>query len=226
MEQTQTPVAQAPAPEAQAPVAQPTVTEQKTETKPVETQAPAAQAAKPADQGNPVETQSKTIEEKPQEAKPQTPEKYELKLPEKSPLQPKALEEIAAFAKENGLSQEQAQGLVKRESEAISRYVDGQKEELSKVNNGAWLQQLESDNEVGGKNIEESGHLAYKAAVHYFGESFVSDIKRMHLNNYPVLFKGLVRLGKTLSNDSFVQSNTRSAGNKTMAQRLYGDNAK
>ena len=53
------------------------------------------------------------------EEKPAVPEKYDLKAPEGSLLAEPMLEKIAAFARERGFSQEQAQAMVEHESASL-----------------------------------------------------------------------------------------------------------
>src|SRR5688572_20896218 len=60
--------------------------------------------------------------EAPKEQKPVVPEKYDLKLPEGSLLEAAQMEKISAYAKEKGLSNEQAQELLERENDAVSGY--------------------------------------------------------------------------------------------------------
>jgi hypothetical protein len=181
---------------------------------------PAPQAGEkekpPGDGPKPLEPETK---EDP--AAPKVPEKYELKLPENSPLQASALEEIAAFAKEQGFSNEQAQKLVERQSEAIARFVEGQKEQLHTAD-ADWKKTLSADPEIGGIALEENGKVAFRAAAKFFGEEFVDAMIDMKLNHYPPLFKGLVRIGKAMANDSFVPPGSAAGAKKSAEEVLYG----
>lgn len=162
---------------------------------------------------------------KKEEAKepPKVPEKYDLKPPKDSVLDARAVEEIAAFAKAQGFSQEQAQAHLERENKAISSYVSKQQQMSQELNHGEWLQTLKTDREVGGANFDANGQLAYRAAVKWFGEEFVDVLRKSNLNHYPALFKGLVKLGQAQADDTMVQPGAQSGGaKKSPAEIIYG----
>src|SRR3972149_1235780 len=80
-------------------------------------------AATPAAEGAPspaVAAAAAPTEEKPVAEKPVVPQKYELKLPEGSQLDQARIDSLSAYAKEKGLSNEQAQAILDRESDAVS----------------------------------------------------------------------------------------------------------
>ncbi len=163
--------------------------------------------------------QEQTTEAKPEAPKP--PEKYELKMPENSPLDPNAIERVASYAKEKGLTNEQAQELLTREHEAVSQFAESQKAMISQKET-QWAEELKADKEFGGSQLDEHGQLAYRAASKWFGEEFVDVLKSAKLNHYPPLFKGLVRLGKAMSDDQFVRGGSGPAPVKSMAEKFYG----
>lgn len=158
----------------------------------------------------------------PKEEKTVVPEKYDLKLPQGSDLTTDYVEKVASFAKERGLSNEQAQAVLDREIEARASVVEGQKQAIEQSNQ-KWFQALQSDSEIGGANLEQNGELAHRAAAHWFGEEFVNVIKQSKLNHYPALFKGLVRLGREMSDDQLVNPHAQQGGKKlSRAEILYG----
>lgn len=159
-------------------------------------------------------------ETKPEPAKepevkaPVVPEKYDLKLPEGSPLDASQVEAVSSYAKEQKLSQETAQAILDRESKA--------NEVLVRQNTKVWLEELRNDKEFGGNELEANGELAFKAAEKWFGNEFAALIKKAHLNNHPMLFKGLVRLGKANADDTFVKANSIGGIEKSEAELFYG----
>jgi hypothetical protein len=72
-----------------------------------------------------------------------------LKLPEGSLLDAKAVEEISAFAKAQGLTPEKAQALLERESKLVATKADEQKSQWDKVTVG-WVDEAKADKEIGG----------------------------------------------------------------------------
>lgn len=149
------------------------------------------------------------------EGKKEVPESYDLKKPEGSLLDATRVEAIASFAKSKGLSTDAAQALVEYESEAI--------EQLATKNQKVWLEELRNDKDFGGQSLEDNGALAFQTAEKWFGEEFVNLMKSTHLNNHPLLFRGLVRIAKASANDKFVHSGSQdSGGTKSDAELFYG----
>lgn len=152
------------------------------------------------------------------DAKPAVPEKYELKMPENALFDQAHLDSIAAYAKENGMTQEQAQKHLEREHSVMEKFMKGQHETVVKTNN-AWFEQIKNDKEIGGAALEESGTLAYAAAKQWFGDEFVAVLKKSNLNHFPPLFKGLVKLAKATSDDRIVQ--TGQTGGKRAIEDIF-----
>jgi hypothetical protein len=104
---------------------QPVVTPAAAPTAPVvdaQPQPPSPTAQQPANPSTlltdtqPVKPEGTPPEAKPTEAKV-VPEKYDLKLPEASLLDASHVEKLTAFAKERGLSNDEAQALLERENQ-------------------------------------------------------------------------------------------------------------
>lgn len=151
-------------------------------------------------EGEPVKTEPpvKTEEKKDAEGKPVVPEKYELKLPENSRLDKAAVDEIAAFAKAQGLSNDAAQEIVNRENKAVSTFAETQLKQVE-AKRGEWFNEIKSNPELGGEHFEANAVLA-KSVVDRFGDKVLKDeLSRSGLGNHPALFGFTVRLGKALN---------------------------
>lgn len=159
----------------------------------------------------------------PEATKTVVPEKYDLKLPEKSPLDPGHLEKIAAFAKERGFSQEEAQAFVDHDNATLTAYVDQQKEQFSQTRN-EWVESVKSDKEIGGENLPKSLEFAKRALTKFATPEFISELNETGFGDHPELVRAFARIGKLMGNDSLVIGGGSSAGDgkKTIAQQLYG----
>lgn len=167
-----------------------------------------AEAPKPEDKGkDPAE-------------KPAVPEKYELKLPQGSQLEPSYLEKVASLAKEKGWSNARAQEYIDDRHAAVAEYQTKQQADLQTLNLKTWKEELMADPDFGGKNFEVSGHLAYKAAERFGGKEFAEVLKTSQLNHHPQLFRFLVRVGKAMESDTFVESKNTSPGRGTQEDKL------
>lgn len=134
-------------------------------------------------------------------------EKFELALAKDSLVDPKEAEAFAAFAKEKGLTKEQAQLLIDREAGARKTYVDGQIAKFQ-AQHVEWGKQIEADTEVGGAKLKESNELATRF-IERFGEAgFVEELKESGFARHPKLFKLLARAGRAMAEDKLVNGQT------------------
>lgn len=176
---------------------------------------------KPVDAGAPADkVTEKPNTEQPKDA-PVVPEKYDLKIPEGSPLDNSAVERISTLAKEKGLSNEHAQLLLENESKALSSYVDGQEKQLTKTLN-EWMEQVKSDPEIGGTSFDANLQLA-KDVVNRFGtDKFKEQLEKSRLGNHPELIRMFVKIGKAMGSDSLVTPGAQSPDKKALSDMFYG----
>lgn len=146
------------------------------------TKAP-ADGAKPADSAKPADGAGAT-----------------LKLPEGSLLNEADLEDIQAFAKEKGLTPEQTSMLVERESLAVGAYKDSL-ELLRKQESEGWEKECREDKEFGGQKYPESSEAALRAVKAFFPD-LADELNQTKYGSYPKLWKGLVRLGLSMKDDT------------------------
>lgn len=154
--------------------------------------------------------------------KPVVPEKYELKLPDGALLDSVALEEISAYAKEKGYSQEQAQELLTRENEAVLDYVE-RTEELHKAQVSKWRQEVMADKEIGGEQFNINIEYAHRVLQKFAPKEFVETLEKTGFGNHPLLVKTFVAIGKAMQPDKIVKAN--SVGQtKNYEDIFYGQN--
>lgn len=180
---------------------------------PVETKTEAVQTATTT-----TETEAKPVET----AKPVVPEKYDLKLPDGALLDSVALEEISAYAKEKGYSQEQAQELLTRENEAVLDYVE-RSEELHKAQVMKWKQDVMADKEIGGENFNINIEYAHRVLQKYAPKEFVETLEKTGFGNHPLLVKTFVAIGKAMQPDKIVKANSVTQ-TKNYEDIFYGTN--
>lgn len=172
------------------------------------------------------------VVEKKEEAKPTETDKasdavlkeIELKLPEKTLLDPSIIEKAKTLAKEKGWSNERTQEYVQDQHSAVEEYSVKAQESLKSTNETVWKQELFKDKEIGGAKFEESAHLAARAAKAFGGEEFADKLKTMNLNYYPDLFKMLTRVGKAMADDTVILPNTHYSGANVPAEQNWYPN--
>lgn len=108
-------------------------------------------------------------------------------------------EEVAAFAKENGLTQKQAEAQFDRELKLREEADAAQKEAVKELQT-EWRAQLSQDSEIGGENLEANVATAKKALETFFPGLKGTEDKHPFLD-HPEVVKGLYKIGKAISED-------------------------
>lgn len=184
-----------------------------------QTPAPPQAAGKEAPKG-----EQKTTETVPPAA-PQVPEKYDLKLPKDSSLEPGAVEAVASFSKERKLSNEHAQVVL----EAVHAHLESQRAELKTRVNG-WADDIKGNKEFGGAKLRESMEASKRFMERYAGAEFRKVLDSSGLGNHPGFVEMCVRAGLAMKEDTIVTSGTSASGRDSseaaMAARLFPSSVK
>lgn len=153
-------------------------------------------------------------------AKSVVPEKYDLKLPEKSLLPESAIEDISSYAKEKGLSNEQAQELVNDRNNAITGFVEREQAKLKDMSN-KWAEEVAKDKEIGGDALPKNAELAKRVLEKFFPEDVRKFLNDSGFGNHPGLVRGFVRLAKQMSEDQLVIPKSEPLQKKPIEQVFY-----
>jgi hypothetical protein len=146
-----------------------------------------------------------------------------LTVPEGSNLSQEAVDAINTFAKENGLSQEQAEALMSRETEASERVLESLEREQEQEQ-AKWVENVKKDAELGGANFDQTKDLARKVVLRFGSDELMSNLKSTGLGNYPEFVRLLVRVGKAISDDTLVSGKMNpSPAKKSDSDAFYGN---
>ncbi len=148
------------------------------------------------------------------------PDAYELKVPEGSLLDAGFVEKTKSFAKEKGLSNDEAQAILERESAAVATHAEGQKVQFEKTVD-TWAKNAEADQEIGGQEYKQNVTLAGQFIERFGTPALKKQLNETGLGNHPELIRLCVRAGKAMANDTLVLPKT-SAGKKPIEERFYG----
>jgi hypothetical protein len=171
-------------------------------------------------EGQPEVTKETTKDAPKEEEKPKVPEKYELKLPEGSPLKAEHVEKVAAYAKAQGLSNEQAQAILERENGAVSSFVQEQNETI-KTKMDSWVNEIKADKEIGGDAYDQTLSAAKRAVSRFATPEFIQSLNETGLGNHPELVRVFARIGKAMSDDHSVFPGAQSGGKKSIEDIFY-----
>jgi hypothetical protein len=130
-------------------------------------------------------------------------EAFSLELEENSNLDSTRLDAIEAFAKENNLSQEKAQELVKQEETALHSWIAKQEESLEEVKNG-WRNSVIEDKVMGGENLEDTIEYSRKAVRHFGTEEFAKILNESGYGDHPEVVRLFRKLGKSMESDNLL----------------------
>lgn len=149
------------------------------------------------------------------------PEKYDLKPPKDSPLEAGDVERIAAYAKAQGLSQEEASKLLERDHQSLAAYADRQKQKWEETRSG-WIDTIKSDKELGGDNMPKVAEVARRVIDRYASQSLRDALNETGFGNHPELVRVFYRIGKEMANDETILSNAPQTSKRSAAEILYG----
>lgn len=156
----------------------------------------------------------------PDAQKPVVPDKYDLKLPDGSLLKPETVEKIATFAKEQGLSNVQAQAALVRESAAVTEFHQAQRDNLVKQAE-TWKGEVQSDKEMGGDNFKGSVETASRFIKQFGSDKLRQELDTSGLGNHPELVRMIVRAAKSIGEDKLFMPGTQSSQGKDLADVFY-----
>lgn len=207
------------------------------ETTPTETTADTTQAVAEStanDDSTKVTSQEVTTEAK-DEAKPDTkvegddkskeakteakvPDSYEdFKSPDGLALDTEVLGDLKALGKELGLTQENAQKVFDLGVKLQQRNTEAWQAQLTK-----WVGEAKADKEIGGEKFAENLGLAKQAMSKFASREFLEYLDTSGLGNHPALIKTFFKVGKAISDDSFVPGG-KNTGTRSLEDRLYGN---
>lgn len=156
------------------------------------------------------------------EVKAVAPEKYDLKLPDGSLLDASAVDRISAYAKEKGLSNEAAQGILEGENKAVTSYHEAQSNHVAEIKAG-WRKTAESDKEIGGAAFKENVELAKRALERFSSEKFRAELNENGFGDHPEMIRSWLRVGKAMAEDKLIHSSSKSdSSTRTLEEVFYG----
>jgi hypothetical protein len=141
------------------------------------------------------------------------PEKYEFTAPEGVTLDPELLGEFEAFAKEQKLSQVDAQKVADMGVKMAQKFSAQQVDAVEKAA-AEWTASSTADKEFGGEKLDENLAISKKALDAFGTPELRALLNDSRLGNHPEVIRFMYRAGKAISEDRMV---TGGAGPATAA---------
>lgn len=161
-----------------------------------------------------------------EDEKGKAPEKYEdFAVPEGFEIAPEELERFEPLARELDLTQEQAQKLVDFEAERRKEANENAVKYWDDLNK-EWVETVEKDKEVGGKNLEQS--VAHSAVfLKQFGTPELrAMLKDTGTGNHVEILRVFARAGKAMSEDKVLPGGGGAGEKKSLAERIFPTQSK
>lgn len=145
------------------------------------------------------------------------PESYEdFTLPEGVQVIPEVMDSFKEMAKEDGLSQEQAQRYIDLQTKTVLDQIEA----ADKLTEG-WIEETKNDPDIGGDKLD--ANMAYVAkAREAFGTPELNNLLNdTRLGNKVEVVKFFAKVGKAMSEDTFVKGEGSQATPKSAADTMY-----
>ena|SRR3990167_1025661 len=152
----------------------------------------------------------------------EVPEKYDIKIPDGVKVDAKYLEGVAAFAKERGLSNEDAQAILAREQSLVSS-ISQQQSEIVKKEQDSWEEAVKNDGELGGSKFKEVVTLAGRVVSRFGSEELKKLLNDTRYGSHPEWVRMMYRIGQSMSDDQLVLPENKNAppAEKSQADIMY-----
>jgi hypothetical protein len=188
------------------------------------TTAPAAAAAKPADDQSQADGTVLTAKDgdKADKASDAVPDTYaEWKLPEGVVLDQAIAEKATPIFKELGLSQDKAQKLVDLFADARRQAAEQQTAVWTETQQ-KWVNEAKADKEFGGEKFDENVAVARKAIDRFGSPELKAALAATGAGNHPEFIRFAMKVGRAISEDSTMVSGGSAAGRRDVAEILFG----
>lgn len=145
---------------------------------------------------------------------------YDLKLAEESYLDKEVVEEVKAFAMENKLSNEAAQAMLKREEDAVAKYIESSDSAIdSQISK--WREDVLADKVLGGENLETTKANSRRVVERFGTEGFIEILNSTGYGNHPEVVGFLNKLGSLMSEDSLISGKSEAKPEKQLHEYFY-----
>jgi len=155
-------------------------------------------------------------EEENTEQEVNAPEQYEtFEIPEDFSFNDETLSDYHEFAKDNNMTQDQAQKgvdmVAKMKQAEMAQWVEQQR---------SWVEEAKSDADYGGDKFDENISVAVKSRDSFGTPKFNEMLDQSGLGNHPEMIRFLFTVGKAISEDRVVVGGAN-ASHKTRESVLY-----
>jgi hypothetical protein len=159
------------------------------------------------------------VEKPTEELKPEG--EIALKLPDGAQIEQAEVDEVLAMAKENSLTQEQAQKILDARLNSVDLFTK-RIQEKHEIQVKQWASDIKSDKELGGDKYTETVSLARRALDKFASPDLKKILDDSGYGNHPELVRVFARVGKTLQDSKLVQApGSKAAKTSSLESKFY-----
>lgn len=164
------------------------------------------------------ETKPEVKAEEPKTPERVAPEAYEdFTSPDGVEIDTEVLGQLKALGKELNLDQASAQKVFDLGVQLQQRQAQAWEAQMQK-----WIGEVRSDKEIGGDKLPENLALAKKAVEQFGGKEFSEFLDSSGMGSHPAFIRAFHRIGKAISEDTFVSGNKNAGTTNSLENTLYG----
>lgn len=151
------------------------------------------------------------------------PETYEYKLPEGMQIDEAAKGKFDTWARERGLTNEQAQAAVDLHVELMQQARESFQEAVT-AQQEKWLTETKQDKEIGGAKLQEVGAVCSLVVGKFGSDALKAALNESGFGNHPELIRFIHRIGQELKvkEGGAIPAGSNGATPKTASQVLFG----
>lgn len=164
-----------------------------------------------------------TLAEKQKATRLEAAKGIKLELPKESKLHQTDAERIATYAREQGLSADEAKAVLAESDRAVAAY-DARQQEGAKTQREGWVTEWQADPKLGGDNLPATQKNIQRALDKFVPKGLQEKLTITGFGAYPDMVRFLNNVGAAMREDGGINGGGPGAGGETSAaDKLYGD---
>jgi len=145
----------------------------------------------------------------------------EITLPKDALISETEFNAFKEYAKEQGLTNKQAQALLEKQNEQLGQFVNTQVEAF-KEKIASYESAVKADKEIGGANFNKSISLAKRVLEKFGNDSLKVELDQSGFGSHPEVIRLLSKIGQAIGDDTLVAPKAPVATKpKSLAETFY-----
>lgn len=163
-----------------------------------------------------------TLAEKQKQERLNAAKGIKLELPQNSKLHATDVERIAAYAREQGLSLQEAQAALGENEKAVTAF-ETRQAESAKTQRADWVKTVQTDPELGGDKLVTTQKNSQKVIDRFMSDTLRTKLRETGLGDYPEFVRFINKVGASMAEDGGIHG-TGGGGDASLsaADKLYG----